>query len=213
MNHLTIMAYLLIGLFIVKCSKKEVNTGDVPCHEQNFRYLSDQGCDGQVYGHPDSSEYILPFPEGTTIRMGLSNCSLSFHGSGQPDQYAYDFDFPEGTPFIASRGGKVVKVVEDQSSDGGGAGNYLVIDHGDSSYGLYYHSPFNGVSVEVDEVVEQGQELGFVGRSGLAGYPHLHFIVVSEQYNYPYQGIAINFNNVNPKTTVLQSYTEYSVCQ
>jgi len=183
------------------------------CDYSNFVYEMDAGCDGQVYPDPETSDYQIPFPAGTKIQMGLSNCSTSFHGEGSPDQYAFDFDFQEGTSFFASRSGEVVKVINDQASSGGGAGNYVVLDHGDQTFGLYLHSPEGGITAEVGQFIEQGARLGSIGRSGLAGYPHLHFIVVKDQYDYPYKGIPISFKNVSPPTTVLQSYTTYQVCE
>jgi hypothetical protein len=125
---------------------------------------------------PATSPYVLPFPVGETHETGLANCSSSYHSAGQPDQYAFDFDMPLGTPFTAARGGTVVLVVEDAPKSGGSAGNYLIIDHHDGTYGLYHHSPNNGIEVEEDDEVEQGDVLGVTGRSGLAGYPHLHFM-------------------------------------
>ena len=167
------------------------------------------GCDGQTYNDLVTSPYILPFAVGESIPTGLTNCSSSFHGSGTPDQYASDFDMPEGTPFIAARAGTVYEVVEDQSSTGGGAGNYVTIDHGDNTYAKYYHSPKDGIDVEVGDEVAQGDVLGVVGRSGLAGYPHLHFIVVKDQTDFPYEGIAVSFRNALPADVALESYSEY----
>lgn len=170
------------------------------------------GCDGQTYLEPSTSPYILPFAVGASIPTGLTNCSSSFHGAGTPDQYASDFDMPEGTPFIAARAGTVYEVVEDTSSTGnGGSGNYVTIDHGDNTYAKYYHSPKDGIDVEVGDEVAQGDVIGVVGRSGLAGYPHLHFIVVKDQTDFPYDGIAISFRNAIPADVALESYSEYEV--
>jgi hypothetical protein len=168
-----------------------------------------EGCDGQVYMDPATSPYVLPFPVGETYETGLANCSSSYHSAGQPDQYAFDFDMPLGTPFTAARGGTVVLVVEDAPKSGGSAGNYLIIDHHDGTYGLYYHSPNNGIEVEEDDEVEQGDVLGVTGRSGLAGYPHLHFIVVEGDPAYPYKGLAISFSNALPADVALKSRTAY----
>lgn len=183
------------------------------CTTLSFNYNFEEGCDGQLYLNPNTSPYQLPVRPGASFEMGLSNCSSSFHAAGNPDEYAYDFDLPLDEPFFAARAGTVIKVVEDQPSNGGGgAGNYLVIDHGDSTYGLYYHSPQGGIIVNPNEQVVQGQELGATGRSGFAGYPHLHFIVTQDDYNWPYQGMAISFNNVQPAEVVLQSNGNYSAC-
>jgi murein DD-endopeptidase MepM/ murein hydrolase activator NlpD len=166
-------------------------------------------CDESKYPEPAASAYVLPFRENETYFTGLTNCSSSFHATGQPDQYAFDFDMPSGTPFIAARAGTVVYVVQDQPSDGGGVGNYLVIDHHDGTYGLYYHSPNGGISVMPGEQVRQGQLLGVTGSSGLAGYPHLHFIVVEGSPNYPYNGAAVSFRNASPADKILKSNTQY----
>lgn len=175
----------------------------------------DVGCDGQKYPTPDESNYILPFPPGQSYPTGLTNCSSSFHASGKGDQYAFDFNMPEGEPFHAIRAGIVVKKVDDTASDGsdGSAGNYLVIDHGDNTYGLYYHSPKNGIYVNKGDQIKQGQLLGLVGASGYAGYPHLHLIVVKEKHEWPYEGIPISFKNANPRHTVLvTNFAGYEAC-
>lgn len=168
------------------------------------------GCDGQTYPDLPTSPYVLPFAVGLSFDTGLTNCSRSFHAAGQPDQYAFDFNMPVGTPFVAARAGTVFKVVESASSDGGGAGNYVVIDHGDDTYGLYYHSPRDGIRVEVGDQVEQGDVLGETGRSGLAGYPHLHFIVVEGSPDYPYDAIPVSFRNASPAHVSLESNRRYS---
>ena len=168
-----------------------------------------EGCDGQIYIDPAETPYVLPFAVGETFSTGLTNCSSSYHGSGRPDQYAFDFDMPVGTPFTAARGGTVFLVVEDAPSNGGGVGNYVIIDHHDGTYGLYYHSPQNGIDVAEGDEVKQGDVLGETGRSGLAGYPHLHFIVVEGDPTFPYDGRAISFRNAIPNDVALKSRTEY----
>ena len=169
------------------------------------------GCDGQTYVTPDESPYVLPYAVGASFETGLTNCSSSYHASGNPDQYAFDFRMPSGTEFIAARAGKVFRVVEDQPSLGGGdgAGNYVIIDHLDGTFGLYYHSPMNGIAVEVGDDVQHGTVLGVTGRSGLAGYPHLHFIVVQGNPSYPYDGLAISFRNARPDDIVLEGGKTY----
>src|SRR5690606_1021452 len=103
-------------------------------------------CDEATWPDPAQSPYVLPYAAGETHRTGLTNCSSSYRASGNPDQFAFDFDMPEGTPFIAARGGRVHSVVKQAPSEGGGTGNFVVIDHRDGTYGLYYHSPKNGIS-------------------------------------------------------------------
>lgn len=164
------------------------------------------GCD-LVYPALDSTPYVLPFPIGEIHPTGLGNCSSSFHAADRNDNLAYDFDMPYESVFTAIHAGTVEKVVEDQSTTGGdGAGNFLVVRHTNGTFGLYYHSPFDGIIVEEGDVVRQGQELGYVGRSGYAGYPHLHLIVVSGRWQWPYSGVPISFRNVEPPHRVLESF-------
>jgi len=167
------------------------------------------GCDGQLYPDLATSLYVLPFAVGASFETGLTNCSSSFHAAGQPDQYASDFNMPVGTPFVAARAGTVFLVVENASSSGGDVGNYVVIDHGDGTYGLYYHAPQNGISVSVGDQVSQGDVLGQTGQSGYAGYPHLHFTVVKGSPQYPYDAIPVSFRNASPAHVSLKGNTRY----
>jgi len=199
--------FIILLLGFVGCTN---STDPTPTSAPLIEYEPVLGCDGQTYNDPVTSPYILPFAVGESIPTGLTNCSISFYGAGTPDQYASDFDMPEGTLFIAARAGTVYEVVEDTSSTGdGGAGNYVTIDHGDNTYAKYYHSPKDGIDIEVGDEVAQGDVLGVVGRSGLAGYPHLHFIVVKDQTDFPYEGIAVSFSNAMPADVALKSYSQY----
>ncbi len=55
----------------------------------------------------------------------------------------------------------------------GGAGNYIVIDHGGGWTTYYFH--LQSYSVEDGAVVTTGQEVGRVGSTGASSGPHLHF--------------------------------------
>jgi len=63
--------------------------------------------------------------------------------------------------------------------DGGGYGNYVIIDHGDGTYSLYAHMHRDTISVLAGDVVEQGQVIGKLGHSGNSTGPHLHFEIRS----------------------------------
>lgn len=172
-------------------------------------------CD-TAYPTVDETPYVVPFAVGTRLQTGLANCSSSFHAAGQPDQFATDFDLSTGTPFVAARAGTVVFVQEDQPSLGGGSsngisGNAVVVDHGDGTLALYLHSPENGIEVETGDLVATGDTLGVVGASGLAGYPHLHFIVVDGSFEWPYDGLPVTFGNASPADAPLRSYAAYDL--
>ncbi len=75
---------------------------------------------------------------------------------------------PCGTPLVAAAGGRVAIVDDD-----GAAGHHLVIrgPYGDHVYMHLERAPRVGVG----DVVQTGERLGAVGRSGNASACHLHF--------------------------------------
>lgn len=81
-----------------------------------------------------------------------------------------DYAAPTGTPIMASGNG-VVTFRGWQS----GYGNTVIIDHGNHKTTLYAHlSRFAG-NLRKGQRVSQGQTIGFVGMTGLATGPHLHY--------------------------------------
>ncbi len=81
-----------------------------------------------------------------------------------------DYAAPAGTPIIAAAAGKVVFAGWQN-----GYGNTIVIDHGKGHTTLYGHmSRFSGASKRGSRV-QQGTTIGYVGKTGLATAPHLHY--------------------------------------
>ncbi len=81
-----------------------------------------------------------------------------------------DYAAPTGTPIKASGAGKVVFV-----GNKGGYGKTIVLDHGDKYSTLYAHMSRFAKSLKIGKTVEQGQIIGYVGSTGLATGPHLHY--------------------------------------
>jgi murein DD-endopeptidase MepM/ murein hydrolase activator NlpD len=77
---------------------------------------------------------------------------------------------PESTPIKAAAGGVVV-----WAGPRGGYGNAVIIDHGSGVGTVYAHQ--SAVAVSPGQSVSRGQVIGYVGHTGLAGGPHLHFEV------------------------------------
>lgn len=166
------------------------------------------GCRDTSYPDWESSPYVLPFAVGESYRVELANCSASFHSAGQPDALAYDFVMDIGTPILASRAGTVV-YVEEAGEDFNQPNNLVVVDHGDETFAQYMHLTQNGAEVAVGDEVAPGDLLGYSGATGLAGYPHLHFIVTKNDYRWRYEGIPVTFSNTVANPRGLESYTIY----
>jgi hypothetical protein len=61
--------------------------------------------------------------------------------------------------------------------NGKDAGNGVVIDHGDGWETQYSHLRLGSVAVKPGQQIIVGQQIGLVGMSGNAEFPHLHFTV------------------------------------
>jgi murein DD-endopeptidase MepM/ murein hydrolase activator NlpD len=81
-----------------------------------------------------------------------------------------DFAVGTGYPIKAAGPGVVV-----WAGPRGGYGNAVIIDHRNGLATLYGHQ--SRVNVAVGDKVSTGQVVGFVGQTGLATGPHLHFEV------------------------------------
>lgn len=81
-----------------------------------------------------------------------------------------DFAVGTGYPIKAAGPGIVV-----WAGPRGGYGNAVIIDHRNGLATLYGHQ--SRVNVAVGDKVSTGQVIGFVGQTGLATGPHLHFEV------------------------------------
>ena len=47
------------------------------------------------------------------------------------------------------------------------------------------HLTKNGALVNVGQNVNQGADIGLSGVTGLASYPHLHFVITTNNWEYP----------------------------
>lgn len=81
-----------------------------------------------------------------------------------------DYAAPYGTPIKSVASGTIALL-----GTKGGYGNTIMIKH-DSSYStLYGHLSKYAANLKIGSHVQQGQLIGYVGSSGLATGPHLHF--------------------------------------
>lgn len=81
-----------------------------------------------------------------------------------------DYAADSGTPVIATGNGRVQK-----AGRHGGYGNRIIIEHAGRYSTLYAHLSKYARGVRAGERVEQGQVIGYVGMTGTATGPHLHY--------------------------------------
>lgn len=81
-----------------------------------------------------------------------------------------DYAAPTGTPIVSTGNGKVI-----HAGWKGGYGNTVVIKHGNSYQTLYAHMKGIAKGLKPGSSVSQGQIIGYVGMTGLATGPHLHY--------------------------------------
>ena len=81
-----------------------------------------------------------------------------------------DFAAPQGTRVIASADGYVVA-----AGNRGGYGNAVEIRHGGSVTTLYAHLSGFAKGIRAGSRVRQGEPVGYVGATGFATGPHLHY--------------------------------------
>jgi len=82
-----------------------------------------------------------------------------------------DYAAPTGTPIRTVGDGVIV-----DASYTRGNGNYVKIRHNSVYTTMYLHMSRFGKGIKRGTTVEQGQVIGYVGSTGLATGPHLHFM-------------------------------------
>lgn len=120
--------------------------------------------------------FTNPCPDAyNSSGFGYRSFDSSFHKG-------LDMAAPEGTPYYAADSGTVMYATYDGGWNGG-AGNWVVISHGNGIVTKYMHS--SAVFVSPGQYVERGQNIGLVGQTGEAYGAHLHFQVEVD-------GVAVN---------------------
>jgi murein DD-endopeptidase MepM/ murein hydrolase activator NlpD len=123
-------------------------------------------------------------PEGRSMRKAFLRAPVDFRrissrftqerwhpvlGVKRPHR-GVDYAAKTGTPIKAAGDGKVI-----HRGTKGGYGRTVIIKHGQRYTTLYGHLSRYNKKVKQGSKVKQGQIIGYVGKSGLATGPHLHY--------------------------------------
>lgn len=151
------------------------------------------------YVTPDGrAEYFGP--DGSSMRKAFLRAPLDFrrissdfnlrrvhplHKRSMPHR-GIDYAAPTGTPVYASGDGRI-KI----ASRNAASGNYVVIQHGEQFQTKYLHLSRFGKGIHSGVRVRQGQLIGYVGATGWATGPHLHY------------EFLVNGTHKNPRTVDL----------
>lgn len=151
-----------------------VENGDIVAAQfvnQGEAYTAIRYSDGNYYS-----------PEGRSLRKSFLRAPVNFKYISSnfnpkrfhPIQKRYkphngiDYAASQGTPVVAAGDGKVIKAGYDHFN-----GNYVFIQHGEKYTTKYIH--FSKKAVKNGQKVKQGQVIGYVGSTGMAAGPHLHY--------------------------------------
>lgn len=163
------------------------------------------------YEHPDGrAEYYTP--EGKNMRKAFIMTPVAYTrisskftpGRWHPVLQKWrahkgvDYAAPMGTPVKAAASGKIVF-----SGWQGGYGNVVIIEHEKQHSTVYGHLSKFGANAKVGARVNQGTVIGYVGKTGLATGPHLHYeIRIAGKFVDPVKVTSLGTTNEVPKKDV-----------
>lgn len=157
-------------------------------------------CNMRVSNRPDISPdgqvlYYNPIivVQGVILAAAPSNdvCLSSGFGprNGRTHKGMDLFARPAGTIYSAAPG-KVLEVTQQT-----GFGNQVLIDHGSGVYTRYAHLESFAPALAPGQILGFGEPLGMMGKSGNATGIHLHYEILTGDYNTPKKSWGLKANN------------------
>ncbi len=158
-----------------------VGVGDIVAVEFNTRTKQHHAV---AHTHSNGQKQFYT-PEGLSLRkpfirnpVDYTKISSGFSDSRnhpvlhtQRAHKGVDYAAPTGTPVHAVGDGRIVRMQYDES----GYGYYIELQHGIQYTTLYAHFSAFADGISEGTMIRQGDVIGYVGESGLATGPHLHF--------------------------------------
>lgn len=137
-----------------------------------FRYTDDQG-KGQYFNAEGNSlrgTFLRTPMKISRITSGYSKKRMHPVLKKWLTHKGVDYAAPRGTPILATADGRVSFLGQKD-----GYGKAIVLRHGSKYSTLYAHLSSYKSKLRPGSNVEQGQVIGFVGMTGMATAPHLHY--------------------------------------
>jgi murein DD-endopeptidase MepM/ murein hydrolase activator NlpD len=142
---------------------------------------------GKIYRavrYTDNNEHADYYtPDGTNMRKAFlrnpvdasritSGFGKRFHPilNRMRNHNGVDYAAPIGTPVKATGDGKIIHMGRK-----GGYGNTVIVQHGGKYQTLYAHLSGFAKGLQKGSRVQQGEIIGYIGKTGLATGPHLHY--------------------------------------
>jgi murein DD-endopeptidase MepM/ murein hydrolase activator NlpD len=175
-----------------------IYSNDTLIHEGNIlaAHFSNMGQQYEAYRYTDPSGKVGYFDaDGISLRKAFirdpvhfSHVSSRFnlsrmhpiHNRKMPHR-GIDYAAARGTPVKAAGDGKVISATSNEAS-----GKFIVLQHGERYTTKYLHLSNFANNIRRGSNVKQGQVIGFVGSTGWATGPHLHYeFLVSGSHQNP----------------------------
>ena len=118
-------------------------------------------------GSTATGTYIWPCPSSTYVTSAFGMRDHPLFGNERPHS-GIDVAGSAGSEVLAADSGTVAVATYSSSY-----GNYVTIYHSNGDYTLYAH--MSSLAVSAGQSVTQGDVIGYVGSTGWATGPHLHF--------------------------------------
>lgn len=118
-------------------------------------------------GSTATGTYIWPCPSSTYVTSAFGMREHPLFGDERPHS-GIDIAGSAGSEVLAADSGTIAVATYSSSY-----GNYVTIYHSNGDYTLYAH--MSSLAVTAGQNVTQGDVIGYVGSTGWANGPHLHF--------------------------------------
>lgn len=141
-----------------------------------------------------SRDFVWPRPKDITAPFGDLRL---MNGKKKSQHFGTDLDGNTGDPITAANAGEVVMVRDCFAS-----GNTVLIHHGGRLFTAYFH--LSKFEVKEGDLVQPGQRIGLVGKTGRVTGPHLHFgVKLDGRWVDPASLLGLRFFELSPALPVV----------